>query len=127
MDRKFISLFTDLVHSIKHSTEFLIEILSYESIVRKEAAEPTKSEIRRIYSSLEYRYSHKVNPFMKQDLERMKYLIEKEELTYEEAEELRQLAEKACKEYCHEIPEIWKIYWYLLHGRNSFKITERKI
>jgi chromosome segregation ATPase len=112
MDRKFISLFTDLVHSIKHSTEFLIEVLSYESIVRKEAAEPTKSEIRRIYSSLEYRYSHKVNPFMKQDLERMKYLIEKEELTYEEAEELRQLAEKACKEYCHEIPEIWKIYWY---------------
>jgi hypothetical protein len=112
MDRKFLSLFTDLVHSIKHSTEFLIEVLSYESIVRKEATELIRSEIRRIYDSLEFRHSYKVNPFTKQDLERMKYLIEKEELMYEEAEELRQLAEKACKEYCHEIPEIWKIYWY---------------
>jgi hypothetical protein len=49
MDRKFLSLFTDLVHSIKHSTEFLIEVLSYEPIVRKEATELIRAEIWKIY------------------------------------------------------------------------------
>jgi len=36
----------------------------------------------------------------------------KDELTYEEAVEFKELAGRLVEEYGREFPELWKVYWY---------------
>ena len=51
------------------------------------------------------------NPFSKEEVRRLEELISKDELTLDEALELRELARKAIREY-GEYPEAWKLHLY---------------
>jgi endonuclease III len=52
------------------------------------------------------------NPLTKEEAERMKELIQKEKLTLEEADELREFARKLVSEYGATVPEVWKLLIY---------------
>ncbi|RSN77448.1 hypothetical protein D6D85_02615, partial [Candidatus Methanodesulfokora washburnensis] len=43
---------------------------------------------------------------------RLKELIEKDELTLEEADELYKIADKLVEEYGDKYTEVWKLLWY---------------
>ncbi|WP_243670316.1 hypothetical protein [Vulcanisaeta sp. JCM 16161] len=51
------------------------------------------------------------NPLSKEEWDRIKELLDKDELTLEEALELRELARKVVREY-GEYPEAWKLHIY---------------
>jgi len=53
-----------------------------------------------------------INPLTKEEAQRMKELIEKEKLTLQEADELREIARKLVDEYGHKISETWKLLMY---------------
>lgn len=50
-----------------------------------------------------------VNPLTKEEWQKIKYYLEKDELTLEEALEFRELARKVTDEYGH-LPEAWKLH-----------------
>ena len=110
------ALFMDFVHTVRAAHEFTVEMLSYEGILRREAADVIRSEVSRIYAMFMSRLATMriVNPLTKEELERIKYFIDKKELTYEEALEFRELARRLCEEYARQFPDLnlWKIYWY---------------
>ena len=91
----------------------MIEMFSYEGILRKEAANLMKNEITRIFNTFTTRLTlMSPNPITKEELLEIKKYIEKDELTYEEALRFKELAAKLVEEYGREFPELWKIYWY---------------
>ena len=110
------ALFMDFVHTVRAAHEFTVEMLSYEGILRREAADVIRSEVSRIYAMFMSRLATMriANPLTKEELERIRYFIEKKELTYQEALEFRELARRLCEEYARRFPDLdlWKIYWY---------------
>ena len=53
----------------------------------------------------------RLNPLTEEELRRIRELVEKEELTLEEADELRELARKFVKEHGN-VPGAWKLLIY---------------
>jgi len=99
-----------LAEATKSAQEFIIDFLAYEGILKRESASFAKAEISRIYAQFRTMKPH--SEFTEEDLKEMGRLIEKDELTWEEAQKLKQLVTKAIKEYGHKFPALWKIYWY---------------
>ncbi len=94
-----------IAEGFMYSQEFMLEVFSYEGLLRAEAVSLIKGELRRIYSMV-----FGFNSLTKEEKEDLKTLLEKEELNYEEAVRLREIARKLVFEYGG--PEAWKLLWY---------------
>ena len=88
--------------------EFFIELLMTEGIIKPERAFIAKNEARRIM-----RLATSTNPLTKEEWKRLGELLDKDpnDLTYEEALELRELARKVIREYM-DYAEAWKLLMY---------------
>ncbi|MEZ0345590.1 MAG: hypothetical protein ABWK01_03485 [Infirmifilum sp.] len=100
----------DLVSTVRNAQEFMTEIMSYEGALSQKGAILVKAELGRLYSSLVGRI--RGNPLTKEEFEEIGIYIKKDRLTLEEAQRFKELAWKLVQEYSHEIPEVWKFYWY---------------
>ena len=100
--------------------EFFVEYLSAEGLLKPERAFIAKNEARRIM-----RLATSTNPLTKEEWKRLGELLDKDDLTLEEALELRELARKVVKEY-GEYPEAWKLHIYasIMVGRALRKMSE---
>ncbi len=116
------SLILRLTEAVKSSQEFMVDFLAYEGVLRKEASDVLKREISRVLGLV----SMQPNPLTKEEVERLKQLIEKDELTLEEAEELYQIANKLVYEY--GTSETWKLLLYARFwiGYNLRKMREQR-
>jgi hypothetical protein len=118
VDRRFESLetslkaymhekFNSLKKDLRSVNEFMIDFLSYEGVLRREASELLRREMSRVLSG---------NPITdvltEEERRRLKELIEKDELTLEEADELYKIADKLVEEYGDKYTEVWKLLWY---------------
>jgi len=88
--------------------EFFIEFLMTEGVIKPEKAVIAKNEARRIM-----RLATSTNPLTKEEWKRLGELLDKDpnDLTYEEALELRELARKVIREYM-DYAEAWKLLMY---------------
>jgi len=84
--------------------EFFVEYLTSEGLLRETQRDLLRNEARRIFRIA------LVNPITKEEILRAKELFEKDELTLEEALELRELARKIAWEF--GTPEAWKLHIY---------------
>jgi len=64
-----------------------------------------KSDIKRLTSIA-------TNPFTEAERKRLLELVDKDDLTLEEAEELHNLARKFYREYIEKTPDAWKVLYY---------------
>jgi len=78
--------------------------LTAEGVVKRDRADLLKGELRRVLALA------KANPLTEEEWKRLAELIEKDELTYEEAIWLREIARRLIKEY--GTPETWKLHIY---------------
>jgi len=85
--------------------EFFVEYLTAQGILRPVEASMIKGEALRVMKMAV------MNPLTKEEWKRLKELLEKDELTLEEALELRELARKVTDEY-GDRPEAWKLHIY---------------
>lgn len=84
--------------------EFFVEYLASEGIIRNGQRELLRNEVRRLLSL------GLPNPLRKEEIERARELVEKDELTLEEALELRELARKIAWEI--GTPDAWRLHIY---------------
>jgi len=84
--------------------EFFVEFLTAEGVVRRDRADLLKGELRRVLALA------RANPLTEEEWKRLAELIEKDELTYEEALWLREIARRLIREY--GTPETWKLHIY---------------
>ena len=94
-----------LTTAIKSINEFTIDILGYEGLLRRGAVDLVKREITRVLSFVS------PNPLTKYEKQRLKELLEKDELNLKEAKELYEIANKVLEDYGDRI-EAWKLLWY---------------
>ena len=75
-----------------------------------------------------YRLSAMLNPLTKEEAIRLKELLDKEKLTLEEADNLREIARKLVREYGDRVGEAWKllIYASIMRGIALSELEERK-
>lgn len=90
--------------AVRSANELFIDLLGYEGVLRAEAVTFAKSELARVLELAE-------NPLTKEEKERLKQLLEKDDLTLEEAQELYKIADKLVEEHGDRI-EVWKLLWY---------------
>ncbi|GAY26212.1 conserved hypothetical protein [Desulfurococcaceae archaeon AG1] len=83
---------------------FIIEYLSYQGIIRA----PLEADMLKREASRMMRLAT-MNPLTKEEWEKIKYYLEKDQLTLEEALEFRELARKVTDEY-GDRPEAWKLH-----------------
>ncbi|MCU7787642.1 hypothetical protein ODS41_06895 [Pyrobaculum sp. 3827-6] len=84
--------------------EFFVEFLAAEGVTDKRSADLARGELWRVVKLAG------ANPLTREEVERLKALIEKEELTYDEAVWLRDVARRLILEY--GTPETWKLHIY---------------
>jgi len=90
--------------AVRSVNELFIDLLGYEGVLRAEAVTFAKSELARVLELVG-------NPLTKEEKERLKQLLEKDDLTLEEAQELYRIADKLVEEHGDRI-EAWKLLWY---------------
>jgi hypothetical protein len=99
------SRFNIALRIFRSSQEFLVDLLAYEGLMRREAYILARSEIQRLFTVAV------VNPLTEEEKRRALELLNKDELTLEEAQELYRLADKVVEEYPDRV-EAWKLLWY---------------
>ena len=112
IDRKFEELWRRVNNRIRRLgeaftsyQEFFVEYLSSEGLLRSQKALLLKREAIRVMRLA------LMNPLTKEEWAKIKYYLDKDELTLEEALEFRELARKVVREY-GEYPEAWKLHIY---------------
>jgi len=93
-----------MARTARSANEFFVDLLGYEGVLKPEAATFAKSELLRIFELA-------ANPLTREEWQRLKQLLEKDDLTLEEAQELYRIADKLVEEHGDRI-EAWKILWY---------------
>ncbi|RFA92626.1 hypothetical protein [Pyrobaculum aerophilum] len=96
--------FSRLLNGFSGYQEFFLEFLTTEDVIDRKKAELARGELWRIIKLVG------ANPLSKEEVERLKELIQKDELTYEEALWLREVARRLIIEY--GTPETWKLHAY---------------
>lgn len=98
--------FSRLIRSFQVFHEFFIEYLSTESVIPKRSKDLLLTELRGVLRLA-------VNPMSKEELEKIKYYLEKDPDTFtlEEAYEFLELARKFAWEYGDRV-EPWKLHIY---------------
>ncbi len=100
---------------------FFVEYLTSEGVLAREKATFVKSQAESLIRLAV------INPLTKEEFRRLKELFEKDELTYEEAVEFRDLARKVVWEYMDR-PEAWKLHLYasIMVGHALCKMREER-
>ena len=98
--------------------EFFAEFLGYRGVLDSRDVFFVKGELARLA---------RVNPLTEAELRRIRELVEREELTLEEADELRELARKFVVEH-GDMPGAWKllIYASIMRGIALRKLGQSK-
>jgi DNA repair exonuclease SbcCD ATPase subunit len=112
----------DIIESTKNQLEFFAEFLGFRKILDVRDVMFVKNELVRL-SAMSL-----VNPLTKEEAQRLKELINKEKLSLQEADELRNIARKLVSEYGGKIPEVWKllIYASIMRGIALSELEEEK-
>jgi chromosome segregation ATPase len=108
LDSKIDSRISRIAEAFTSYQEFFVEYLMVEGVIKPERVSVVKGEARRIM-----RLAISANPLSKEEWRRLGELLDKDldELTYEEALELRELARKVVREYM-EYREAWQLLRY---------------
>jgi len=93
---------TNVINSVG---EAIVDYLGFRGVLKPEEATYLKSEIKRITSIA-------TNPFTETERRRLLELVDKDDLTIEEAEELHELARKFYREYIEKTPDAYKVLLY---------------
>jgi Skp family chaperone for outer membrane proteins len=93
-----------VAEAARNQLEFFTEFLGYKRVISWRDVTFVKGEL--------YRLSAAPNPLTKEEAARLKELLDKEKLTLEEADELREIARKLVKEYGDRVGETWKLLIY---------------
>ncbi len=111
--RRIEERITRVSEASRSQLEFFAEFLGFRGILEAKDVMFVKGELTRLSAMAEA-----INPVTKEDAKRLKELIEKEKLTLQEADELREIAQKYVEEYGHVRGEVWKllIYASILRG-----------
>jgi hypothetical protein len=104
---------TNVINSVGES---IVEYLGLRGVLNQGDVNYLKSEIRRLASTA-------TNPFTEAERRRLLELVDKDDLTIEEAEELHRLARKFYEEYIDKTPDAFKVLLYAAVMRG---ITYRK-
>ena len=105
-----------LANVINSVGESIVEYLGLRGVLNQGDVNYLKSEIRRLASTA-------TNPFTEAERRRLLELVDKDDLTIEEAEELHRLARKFYEEYIDKTPDAIKVLLYAAAMRG---ITYRK-
>lgn len=114
--------FNKLVNIITGQNEFITEFLGFRGILDSKDVSFVKAALRSMVTAA-------TNPLTDAEKRRLLELIDKDELTLEEADELLQLARKFVMEYGDRGgPDVWKMLWYAaaMHGITLRKLEEKK-
>ena len=94
-----------LANAINGVGEAIVDYLGFRGVLKPEEATYLKSDIKRITSIA-------TNPFTEAERRRLLELVDKDDLTLEEAEELHELARKFYREYIEKTPDAYKVLLY---------------
>jgi polyhydroxyalkanoate synthesis regulator phasin len=94
-----------LANAINGVGEAIVDYLGFRGVLKPEEATYLKSDIKRITSIA-------INPFTETERKRLLELVDKDDLTLEEAEELHELARKFYREYIEKTPDAYKVLLY---------------
>jgi hypothetical protein len=109
-----------VAEAARNQLEFFTEFLGYRGVISQRDAAFVKGEL--------YRLSAMLNPLTKEEAIRLKELLDKEKLTLEEADNLREIARKLVREYGDRVGEAWKllIYASIMRGIALSELEERE-
>jgi len=109
-----------VAEAARNQLEFFTEFLGYRGVISQRDVAFVKGEL--------YRLSAMLNPLTKEEAIRLKELLDKEKLTLEEADKLREIARKLVREYGDRVGEAWKllIYASIMRGIALSELEERK-
>jgi len=121
LERHIDTRLSRLGEAFRSYQEFFIEYLATQGFLKPLEASMLKNEASR-FIKLAF-----MNPLSKDELRRIKELLDKDELTLEEALELRELARKVTDEY-GDRPEAWKLHIYasIMVGYALRKMREKE-
>ncbi|HDI31205.1 MAG TPA: hypothetical protein ENF80_00130 [Thermofilum sp.] len=110
-----------IAEAFRSYQEFFVEYPAAQGMLKDGEASMLKNEALRLMRLAA------TNPLTKEEWERIRRYLEKDELTLEEALELRELARKATDEY-GERPEAWKLHIYasIMVGKAIRRLREKK-
>ncbi|MGB9729696.1 MAG: hypothetical protein ACP5IZ_08955 [Thermoprotei archaeon] len=111
-----------VVESTRNQMEFFAEFLGFRKVLDARDVTFVKNELIRLS------VTPLMNPLTREEFQRMKELIEKEKLSLQEADELREIARKLVREYGGTVPEVWKllIYASIMRGIALSELEEEK-
>jgi len=110
-----------IAEAFRSYQEFFVEYLAAQGIIKESEVNMLRNEALRLMRLAV------TNPITKEEWEKIRRYLEKDELTMEEALELRELARKVTDEY-GERSEAWKLHIYasVMVGRAIRKLREKK-
>jgi len=110
-----------IAEAFRSYQEFFVEYPAAQGMLKDGEASMLKNEALRLMRLAA------TNPLTKEEWERIRRYLEKDELTLEEALELGELARKATDEY-GERPEAWKLHIYasIMVGKAIRRLREKK-
>jgi hypothetical protein len=116
MERRISSI----MEATRNQLEFFTEFLGFRKVIEQRDVTFVKGEL--------YRLSSTHNPLTKEESIRLKELLDKEKLSLQEADELREIARKLVREYGDKIGETWKllIYASIMRGIALSELEEEK-
>jgi hypothetical protein len=97
--------FNRLANAIDSVGESIVEYLGLRGVLDPKDVYYLRAEIRRLASTA-------TNPFTEAERKRLLELVDKDDLTLEEAEELHNLARKFYREYIEKTPDAYKVLLY---------------
>ena len=110
----------NITEATRNQLEFFTEFLGFRKVIEQRDITFVKGEL--------YRLSSIHNPLTKEESSRLKELLDKEKLSLQEADELREIARKLVREYGDKIGETWKLLMYasVIRGIALSELEEQK-
>ncbi len=110
----------NIAEATRNQLEFFTEFLGFRKVIEQRDVTFVKGEL--------YRLSSIHNPLTKEESIRLKELLDKEKLSLQEADELREIARKLVREYGDKIGETWKLLMYasVMRGIALSELEEQK-
>jgi len=127
MEKRLLEFQYRIAEVSRHAHEFVIDVLSYEGVIKRSTIELLKNEITRIFSAL--RLQPLANPLDEKTVKRILEILAKDEPTLEEAEELYRIAVQLL--YEKPSSEIWKLltysrWWIVYHLKKRVEEEEKR-
>ncbi|MEM0219938.1 MAG: hypothetical protein QW768_06755 [Thermoproteota archaeon] len=110
----------NIVEATRNQLEFFTEFLGFRKVIEQRDVTFVRGELSRL-SSIS-------NPLTKEESKRLKELLDKDKLTLQEADELREIARKLVREYGDKVGETWKLLMYasLMRGIALSELEEQE-